>query len=390
LAILGGLLATSHAVVSTGETTVPGEYIVVLQKHIHPEAYQGHLKALSFHNLSVVNEFNINEGEFTAYQISGATEEHVAKVSSMAEVRYVDPFWIHHVDQQCTESSAPLSGRWGLARTVHAARLPSPPRYEISDVACGRDVDIYILDTGILTTHVDFGGRARWGGDYTGEGQIDNHGHGTHVASTAGGNAYGISRCAGLVAMKVCGGSGTCPADSQLRALEVVAAAARNPQGKKIVGNMSLGGLFRQASNDAVNAAVNAGASMSVSAGNSNDDACGRSPASAELAFTVMSSTNTDARSGFSSFGRCCQIFAPGSNVEAAWIGSNTALRVASGTSMAAPHAAGVISNWWSRNRAASPADVTRELQGLALRDLVTSPGTGSPNLLLSHNCASQ
>jgi subtilisin family serine protease len=245
------------------------------------------------------------------------------------------------------------------------------------------------MDTGILITHTDFGGRARWGQDFTGEGQIDNHGHGTHVASTAGGNAYGLARCANLVAMKVCLGSGSCPADAQLRALEAVANAARNPGGRKIVGNMSLGGAFRQASNDAVNAAVNAGASIAVSAGNSNDDACGRSPASAELAFTVMSSTNTDARSSFSSFGRCCQIFAPGSNVEAAWIGGNTALRVASGTSMSSPHAAGVIAKWWSKNRAATPAAVTAALQRLALPDLITNPATGSPNLLLLHTCTS-
>lgn len=380
---------------------VEGEYIVVLHKHLatgRRAAHMDYLKSsfLMHVNATVKNEFDINEGEFQAYHLTGVNHAgQLQDILSMPEVRYVEPNWVSHIDQQCTRGPVVSpAGLWGIARTSHAARLPlpQPVSYEISSDACGERTDIFILDTGIRQTHTDFGGRATWvgGGDFTGEGQVDENGHGTHVASTAGGRAYGVARCSTLIAAKVCTRGGTCPADAQLRALELVAAAARASQtnGRKVVGNMSLGGLFRQASNDAVNAAVNAGAAMAVSAGNSNDDSCGRSPASAENAFTIMSSTNADARSAFSSFGRCCNVFAPGSAIEAAAITSDTATRTISGTSMAAPHAAGVLAKHWSKNRNLTPIALMRELEAVANRDLVTNPGALSPNRLLMHNCA--
>ena len=112
---------------------------------------------------------------------------------------------------------------------------------------------------------------------------------------------------------------------------------ATNPDGKRCVANMSLGGGFSQAENDIVNAAVAAGIVFVVAAGNDAGDACGYSPASAANATTVGSTTITDSMSGFSNYGSCMDIWAPGSNIKAAWIGSNTATRTISGTSMASP-----------------------------------------------------
>jgi subtilisin family serine protease len=113
-------------------------------------------------------------------------------------------------------------------------------------------------------------------------------------------------------------------------------------RGKRAVGNMSLGGGFSRALNDAVAAGYHAGFAMIVAAGNESNDACGVSPASEATAYTVMSTTNSDRMSGFSNYGDCCDIAAPGSDITAAWIGATTATRTISGTSMASPHVCGV------------------------------------------------
>jgi len=201
-----------------------------------------------------------------------------------------------------------------------------------------------------LTTHQEFAtGRAVHGATFTGDGNNnDCNGHGTHVAGTVGGVVYGVAKQVQLIAVKVlnCGGSGSW--EGVIGGTNWVVQqyqAKRRPS----TANMSLGGGRYQLLNDAVEAGVRAGVVFVVAGGNSNADACNYSPASARLAITVGSTdvgsnggAQVDIRSSFSNFGTCTDMWAPGTMVTSAWIGSNTATRTISGTSMASPHVCGV------------------------------------------------
>ena len=122
-----------------------------------------------------------------------------------------------------------------------------------------------------------------------------------------------------------------------IAAIEWVTQQHTSAPNKLSVANLSLGGSKSQAENDAVKAAVNAGVVVVVAAGNDNTDACNDSPGSEPTAITVGSTTKTDARSSFSNWGSCLDIFAPGSEITSAGITSNSATDIMDGTSMAAP-----------------------------------------------------
>ena len=201
------------------------------------------------------------------------------------------------------------------------------------------------------------------------------------VAGTVGGTLYGVAKEVDLVAVKVltCSGSGTNA--GVIAGVDWVKARCLE-SGGPCVANMSLGGGFSSALNAAVATAVDAGIPFVVAAGNANSNACNSSPASEPKAITVGSTTNTDARSSFSNYGSCVDIFAPGSDITAAWIGSNTATNTISGTSMASPHAAGIAALYLSQDPSLTPDDVVTQMTNLATPGKVSNPGSGSPNLL--------
>jgi subtilisin family serine protease len=153
------------------------------------------------------------------------------------------------------------------------------------------------------------------------------------------------------------------------------------------VASLSLGGGINQIANDAVTRLSQRQAIVSIASGNNNGNACNTSPASAPGALTVNSIANNDARSGFSNFGTCTHIFAPGQNVLSAWIGSATATNTISGTSMACPHVTGIASDMWGRRVAFSANDIRQRIFDISLPDRVTNPGAGSPNRLAQVDC---
>jgi subtilisin family serine protease len=271
---------------------------------------------------------------------------------------------------------------WGLDR-IDQRNLPLNSSYTFPVTAS--NVHIYILDTGIRTTHNDFGGRAIHGRDAVDNDNdaTDCHGHGTHVAGTAGGSSFGVAKGATLVAVRVlsCTGSGT--TTQIVNGINWVTQNAIRPA----VANMSLGGGGNNTTmNNAVANSIASGISYAIAAGNSNSNACNFSPALVPTAITVGATTITDSRASFSNFGTCLDIFAPGQSITSAWFSSNTATNTISGTSMASPHAAGVAALIASANPSFSPAQVRDRMVADATTGVVTSPGTGSPNRLLFVN----
>lgn len=269
---------------------------------------------------------------------------------------------------------------WGLDRIDQRA-LPLSNSFTAS--AYGAGVDVYIVDTGVSTTHTDFSGRLRSGFSAIndGRGSNDCNGHGTHVAGTAAGTTYGVAKAASVIPVRVldCAGSGT--NSGVIAGLDWI--IANHTAGVAAVANMSLGGGTSLALDTAVQNAINDGVIMAVAAGNSNTNACNSSPARAANAITVGATERTDARALYSNFGSCVDIFAPGSSIASSWINSTTATNTISGTSMASPHVAGVAAALLSANPTFSSADISSKLRSSATPDVVLSAGTGSPNYLL-------
>ncbi|NRB38161.1 MAG: S8 family serine peptidase [Pseudomonadales bacterium] len=288
-----------------------------------------------------------------------------------------DPRILLIEQDQIMHATATQNGAtWGLDR-IDQADLPL--NNDFNYALDGSGVNAYIIDTGILTSHSDFGGRAVSGWDF-----IDNdadasdcNGHGTHVAGTVGGTTWGVAKNVTLTAIRVlsCSGSGT--SSGVIAGIDWVTANAKFPA----VANMSLGGGNSAALDAAVNRAINAGITFAVAAGNSNINACSGSPNKVPAAITVASSTSADSRSGFSNWGSCIDIFAPGSGITSTW--SNGGTNTISGTSMAAPHVAGAIALYLQAHPDASPAEVTFSLKGYAIANKISSLN-GSPNLLLN------
>ncbi len=270
------------------------------------------------------------------------------------------------------------SATWGLDRIDQRDR-PLNTQYHYNRTGSG--VDAYIIDTGIRLDHTQFTGRLKPGHNVIADanGTNDCHGHGTHVAGTVGGTTWGVAKGVSLIPVRVLNCAGSGDVSGVIAGINWVA----NNTARPAVANMSLGGGKSAAMNAAVAGAVTAGVTMVVAAGNSNANACNYSPASAPTAITVAATTSADVRASYSNRGTCVDIFAPGSSITSAWASSATASATASGTSMAAPHVAGVAALALQANPAASPLHVTDFLINNASLNKLTSIGTGSPNRLV-------
>ncbi|KAL7745895.1 hypothetical protein RI367_008797, partial [Sorochytrium milnesiophthora] len=275
-----------------------------------------------------------------------------------------------------TQQSPPS---WGLRRiSEHALDLEQP--YTYPDTA-GAGVTAYIIDTGVMIDHPDIKGRATWGlTACDGCKDVDDVGHGTHVATTIGGTTYGVAKKVNLVAVKVLGGDGSGTNSGVIAGINWVADQVKKNPGKPAVANMSLGGDKSQELNDAVSAAVAAGVVFGVAAGNDHKDACDGSPSSTPEAICVAASDNTDTRASFSDYGSCVSIFAPGVDITAGWNDGNS--QTISGTSMATPHVVGVAALYLGENPSLTPAQVKSQMLDAATKDLMKDP-KGSANLFV-------
>jgi subtilisin family serine protease len=300
--------------------------------------------------------------------------EAVAKVRQDPNVAYVE------ADTTVSISTTQTNATWGIDR-IDQRNRPLSTTYNYTRTGSG--VTAYIIDTGIRTTHSQFTGRtgAGFSAINDGRGTTDCNGHGTHVAGTVGGTTYGVAKGVRLVPVRVLSCSGSGSNSGVIAGIDWV--TGNHTSGSPAVANMSLGGGASSALDSAVNRSLSDGVTYAVAAGNSNANACNSSPARVPGALTAGSTTSTDARSSFSNYGSCVDLFAPGSSITSAWYTSNSATNTISGTSMASPHVAGAAARYLQGNPSASPSTVSNALRTTATMNVVGNPGSNSPNRLL-------
>eukprot|EP00833_Pecoramyces_ruminatium_P001815 jgi/Orpsp1_1/1175847/evm.model.c7180000055443.1 len=342
---------------------VPDNYIVVFKENVNIMNSNKHttwllnlLQTTPSESDEKINHIFDLHSQFRGY--SGKfTEETIEKIRTSDEVAYVERDQIVHAYD--IDTDAP----WGLSRIAHRSKPTTEEEYKkyTYNEAAGRNVTVYVIDTGVNVNHVDFEGRAIWGATIPDNDEdVDGNGHGTHVAGTIAGKKYGVAKKANIVAVKVLRSNGSGSMSDVIKGIEfavqhhnerVAEAKKQNEEAgdddEKVIvksaANMSLGGGRSRALDRVVDAAVKAGIQFAVAAGNDGMDACNYSPAAAKNAITVGATTKDDRMAWFSNHGTCVDVFAPGHYITSTWIGSNVATNTISGTSMASPHVAGLI-----------------------------------------------
>jgi subtilisin family serine protease len=357
----------SLSAASANAPVVAGRFIVTLRERVSPSGVaRDHGIRPDFVYTHALNGF--------AGAISDAARQGLLRDNRVVRV---EP------DGIATIVTTEANATWGLDRVDQRA-LPLSTTYTYTSTGSG--VHAYIIDTGILYSHTEFGGRASSGYDAVDGGSADDcNGHGTHVSGTVGGATYGLAKDVALVGVRVlnCSGSGTW--SGVIAGIDWVAANHVGPA----VANMSLGGGANSSVDDAVKGMIASGVATAIAAGNGNQggraqDACKYSPARVPEAMTIGATDRTDTKASWSNYGNCVDWFAPGVGITSSWSTSTTATNTISGTSMATPHTAGVAALYLQNNPGASPQQVRDALYNAATQGIVKNSKTANNHLLFT------
>jgi hypothetical protein len=362
---------------------IPGQYIVVLSGTDDPLAVGLQSQQLYTGRLRHVYESALRG---FAIRMTAASAQALARDPRVA---YVEEDGLAQLND--VQASPP----WGLDR-IDQRQRPLDSSYTYPPFTT--QVHVHVLDTGVLPTHVEFGGRANVAGDFIDDDGdndpndignddanigvpdgIDCHGHGTHVAATIAGSTYGVAKNALVHGYRVLNCAGSGPISGIVAGIDAVVADGRRPA----VANMSLGGSPSSALDAAVRNAITAGITFAVAAGNDGIDASLESPSRVTEAITVGATDINDSKPGFSNYGSVVDVFAPGVSILSAFIGSNTATATLSGTSMASPHVAGVAALYLAQNGNKTPQEVRDAIVAAATTGVLSNLGAGSSNRLL-------
>ncbi|KAJ5426193.1 alkaline serine protease [Penicillium sp. CMV-2018d] len=390
LKLLSTSLATL-AVVNAGRlltgsdagAVVPGSYIVVMNDGVSNEVFQNHRDWATTVHSRIARRKGGESGPGKHFDIHGmkgytaSFDDPTAKeIASDPSVKYVEPDMVVNATANVVQGNAPS---WGLPRI--SSKKPGATDYTYDSTA-GEGIVVYGVDTGIDIKHSDFGGRAKWGTNTVDSDNTDGNGHGTHTASTMVGSKFGVAKKATVVAVKVLGADGGGTNSGVIAGMEwaVKDAKSRGATGKSVM-NMSLGGAFSRAMNDAAANVVKSGVFLSVAAGNEAEDASNSSPASAPDVCTVAASTSSDGSASFTNFGSVVDVYAPGEGITAAYPGGGS--KTLSGTSMAAPHVAGAAAYLMALEGVTSDKACARIVE-LAISSISSAPSGTTKKLLFN------
>ncbi|KAI9290532.1 subtilisin-like protein [Neoconidiobolus thromboides FSU 785] len=269
---------------------------------------------------------------------------------------------------------AHISLRKGLARiSQNTSTDKSTYNYD----GDGSGVTVYLINAGILTTHPEFEGRARFGARFAGNNNNDENGHDTHCAGTIASRTYGVSKNVSLFAVKAFDASGSGSTSGIISAIEWAVNDKSGINGNVI--SMSLGGDKSDTLNNAIESAYQSRFVVVVAAGNESQDACNVSPASSPNSITVYASDIDDNFASFSNYGQCVAVIAPGVDILSTWNNGDT--NTISGASMATPHVARPSAYFLSKESLTN-TQVKDKIVSLATQNIINNPGTGTPNFL--------
>ena len=366
------LVLTLFPAAALAAPSTTGTWIVQLRADENPAAEAGQLARAYGGSVGHVYRLALNGFSFRGSAAGASALARNPKVTLV------------EADAEVWPDTTQTGATWGLDR-IDQRTLPLSGTYSYDTTGAG--VTAYVIDSGILTAHQEFEGRASLGRDLVGtNGGQDCNGHGTHVAGTIGGKTYGVAKKVTLVAVRVFDCTGGSTWETIIAGIDwVIGHHGSGPA----VANMSLGGGASSSVDTATSNLINDGVATAVAAGNGNfigqqANACNYSPARVPAAMTISATNSSDAKAAWANYGNCVDWFAPGVSITSAWYTSNTATKTISGTSMATPHTAGVAALYLESKAGASPAQVRDAIYEATTKGIVTSSSTTNNHLLYS------